>query len=95
MKNGEEYTNPLTSFANGTIIQKGLTKREYFAAMAMQGFMSNSAESENTVAHIRNILGLADDVNYVYKTHYPAFVAKVATIHADALLSELSKPAQQ
>ena len=48
--------------------QWGLTKREHFAAMAMQGFLSDGVYNDD-----------------------PAFLAKEAVSHADALLEELEK----
>lgn len=56
--------------------EQGLTKREYFAAMAMQGLLSNSAV--NTL--------LSDD-----KAMQRIQIAETATECADALLSELEK----
>ena len=40
MKNGEKQVYPLQN-QNGTILQLGLTKREYFAGLAMQGLLAN------------------------------------------------------
>lgn len=55
---------------------KGLTKREYFAAMAMQGFIANSQTLDELAHH-----GL--DPNEA--------CAKVAIMQADALIAELEK----
>jgi hypothetical protein len=45
MTNGNDYANPSThQNSDGTHdfnVNKGLTKREYFAAMAMQGILAN------------------------------------------------------
>lgn len=41
MNNAEEKAFPLIS-PDGMAVNQGLSKREYFAAMAMQGFMSVS-----------------------------------------------------
>jgi len=56
----------------------GLTKREHFAAMAMQGLVSN--------AHV--IEGLCDDktIKCIYTS-----IAEYAVKHADALLKALEK----
>ena len=42
MENGKQMTFPITIEDNGnaSVTHLGLTKREYFAAMAMQGLMS-------------------------------------------------------
>lgn len=45
MKNGETLVHPLQNH-NGTILQKGLTKREYFAGLAMQGLLANRSFSD-------------------------------------------------
>jgi hypothetical protein len=41
MNNGNNPISPIVS-AEGWLCCTGLTKREYFAAMAMQGLLSNS-----------------------------------------------------
>ena len=45
MTNGNDSIHPLIVNINGNncMEYQGLTKREYFAAMAMQGFLSNTA----------------------------------------------------
>lgn len=52
MTNGNDSVNfvPDTKNANGEVSfgVQGLTKREYFAAMALNGFLSNSAMSHVT-----------------------------------------------
>ena len=60
----------------------GLTKREYFAAMAMQGFIS---ERKNLVAMDKEI----QDKNPDLKLHEGAAIAAVQ--YADALIKELEK----
>jgi len=42
--NGDHPIYPQTDWGNQGIKIEGLTKREYFAAMAMQGFLANSTE---------------------------------------------------
>lgn len=69
----------------------GLSKREYFAAMAMQGYLANSAETDVTTAHVRAVLGLEKETEYVYAKHYTSYVAKLSVQYADALLTELEK----
>lgn len=39
MKNADKAINPITELENGSLLDIGLTKREYFAAMAMQGLI--------------------------------------------------------
>jgi hypothetical protein len=59
----------------------GLTKREYFAAMAMQGLI---AKLPLQAVHT------ADS----YDGQYPTAVARGALDYADALLAELARPVQ-
>ena len=49
MTNGNDIVDTLVSPLSGITIHKGLTKREYFAAMAMQGMLSQQywASTEN------------------------------------------------
>ena len=55
----------------------GLTKREYFAAMAMQGMLANP----------NGTMMQGGD-----RTLHPDHISKMALIHADAVLKELDKP---
>lgn len=79
--------------ANGLIVEEknGLTKRQYFAAKAMQGYMANSAETEIPCTYILDVLGLPKDTKYIFTEHYPAYVAKLSVLYADALLDALNK----
>lgn len=63
---------------NGKDCGYGLTKREYFAAMAMQGLRANVTE---------------DVIELAVQTKIPmeAIIAKCAVQHADALIKELNK----
>ena len=49
--------NTTSGHANG--FMKGLTKREHFAAMAMQGILSNSEGWDNTGTHLRYVSNMA------------------------------------
>lgn len=60
---------------DGTL--RGLTKREYFAAMAMQGLTSSPTEAEK-LSHAAN-------------KSLKVFVVEQAVAFADALLEELDK----
>lgn len=68
----------------------GLTKREHFAGLAMQGLLSEENSIAQTKTDAAEILGI-DPENYDWKTHWPQLVAKVSVQHADALLAELEK----
>jgi hypothetical protein len=79
MKNGKKGAYPklfLTEHGDISSISGGLTKREYFAGLAMQGMLSNP----NT-GTVENGSRMVD----------PIGVAKGSLIFADALLNELSK----
>ena len=73
---------------NGNHEQYGLTKREYFAAKAMQGELA-CMDSTYSKKDVVLLLGIKEE-EYEWKTHYPLFLAKRAVQYADALLLELS-----
>lgn len=54
MNNKTEPNEPAFACASDTGHQEGLTKREYFAAMAMQGIISNPIHDQykSTVAEV-------------------------------------------
>jgi len=62
--------------------QEGLTKREYFAAMAMQGLLNNP----NIVSALNKINSILSEKNKDKFT-----VSRSAKIMADALIDELNK----
>ncbi len=78
MKN-ETPNKHLPAFAcvNSDYIQEGLSKREYFAAMAMQGLVSNPE-------------WMKEYKGEKYLMQYK-IIAEVAAKSADALLAELDK----
>jgi hypothetical protein len=73
MKNGEQGAFPKR--ADGAP-QTGLTKREYFAGLAMQGMLANQNG------------GMTKGCN---NTFSPIGISELALLHADALLEELEK----
>jgi hypothetical protein len=86
MKNANQPINPIVNDygfpSNSSYIEKdksliGLTKREYFAAMAMQGLLAN-----NTV---RDILSGNNGMQV------PNLISEYSVQYADSLLDELSK----
>jgi len=66
-----------------------LAERKKMAAMAMQGYLSNSAESEITTAHVLKTIGLPTETKYSFEEHYPKYVAKISLMYADELLKQL------
>ena len=65
--------------AEGRIINQGLTKREYFAAMAMQGIISNKGI-------VQLIIEQNSEPEFVHSVG-----SKMALAWADALIAELNK----
>lgn len=53
---------PAFAAMNEQDIFYGLTKREYFAAMAMQGLMSNSRVIVNDIDNIKQCILIADEL---------------------------------
>ena len=74
-KNGDEPIN-VTYFKDGELNSVGLTKREYFAALALQGLISNVDSDKYNVGG-----GLVTDK--------ASHKAKFCVLLADALLKEL------
>ena len=74
MKNGEQPAFP-KEVPDGDRLQNGLTKREYFAAMAMQGLLSGGdGEYQKTT-----------------NTREPKYIALLAVDYADELLKQLEQ----
>ena len=76
MKNGAKPINPFVS-ADGTPYDDnhlGLTKREYFAGLAMQGLLANCNGGMTSGGS---------------RTFSPNEISKLAVIHADELLKQL------
>lgn len=73
MKNGERQVYPLQN-GYGGILQTGLTKREYFAGLAMQGILANPSVGK-----------IIDGERFVDKIA----VSQSSVIIADELLKQL------
>ena len=67
----------------------GLTKRELFAAMAMQGLAGDPKTYSPEM--LFGVIGLPADTEYNAATHWPMFVARRSVSMADALLAALDK----
>lgn len=65
------------------VYEPGLTKREYFAAIAMQGQISRLSNEEMFLA--------AGDAARMRNMRLDQFVAETAVQYADTLLAELQK----
>lgn len=100
MKNANEPINPCLiqgrqGFADVPTISDrhvyGLTKREHFTAMAMQGFLSNPTEGDVDIVFVLKTLGLPENTKYDFLEHYPKYVALISSRYADALLKQLEQ----
>jgi hypothetical protein len=78
MENGKQPAFAMLD-PNGSYTQYGLTKREYFAGLAMQGIMASLTEMQSNGGSILHHVGLDQTL------------AKEAVCIADALLLELDK----
>lgn len=76
MKNGDR-----PAFPEWDLNEKGLTKREYFAAKAMQGILSNQANSHLDLMGVNT----SGPLGFIAAN----FAAKEAVQYADELLKQL------
>lgn len=63
--------------------RNGLTKREYFASMALQGILSNPVHNDN------NIMGVNGSNSHGYIAS--SLAASNAVFYADALIAQLNE----
>lgn len=87
MQNGDKPISPTGHYQSGI----GLTKREYFAGLAMQGILSNPKEGEVTASSVLESIGLDKSTQYSFDEHYPKYIAKTALMYADELLKQLEQ----
>jgi len=89
MKNSDKPAHPFTWVTNECNVEPGLTKREYFAALAMQGMIANAGyypvdwSGKHTEAELEWIKERDEQI------------ARQSSALADALLAELEKPTEQ
>jgi len=76
MTNGNESAMPLSEFAYNMQYSSGLTKREYFAALAMQGLLTRVPNRPNNETD----LGVIELKR----------ISEESTIMADALINALN-----
>jgi len=64
MENKNQPINPIEGSHQGIHPKQiiGLTKREYFAGLAMQGLMSNSKVIVNDIENIKQCVLIADEL---------------------------------
>ena len=80
--------------SDGTLdysLNQGLTKREYFAGLAMQGLLMEPNQGDISTKHVLKIIGISEDTEYDYLIHYPKYLAKLSIIYADELLNQLNQ----
>lgn len=88
MKNGDMPAMPLSQEMNDRLeegyfyVGNGLTKREHFAGLAMQGYLAGN-------------MAWSDALNGGYAPITPEDSAHEAVAYADALLAELEKSNEQ
>lgn len=84
---GDKYAFPHES-------EVGLTKRELFAAMAMQGMMAKLEDYlPSTIKETAEFLGIPTE-DYKYDIHMQMVVSRIAVRYADALIEALNKEQQ-
>ena len=82
------FAKPCCASGNGS---PGLSKREYYAAIAMQGIIGNpDNELVGSVKEAAELVKVPVE-KYRYDIHYPQIIAIFAVRQADALIAELSK----
>lgn len=83
-------TNPDDAAHPGPGIGAGLTKREWYAGLAMQGLCTNllqSVEGNNLIKRLEKDAGIATEDLTTLQV-----IARNATAFSDALIAELNKP---
>ncbi len=60
MKKGDEPAFPFSAYGEKTEIYRGLTKREYVAAMAMQAYIALNDQKQDHEAQIVDAVWMAD-----------------------------------
>lgn len=86
MKTGNEPINPTGQSQSGT----GLTMREHYAGLAMQGVLSDPSMKDVPAKEILKKLG-RETIVYEFPKHYSEYVSIIAVAMADALIAELNK----
>lgn len=96
MENKNQPIHPMPhTNQDGTIqhdVYFGLSKREYFAGLAMQGMLANPVYSKNTTAWNKKIVkGFMPSITKSTNGPDRDDISRVAIAHADELLSQLTK----
>lgn len=75
---------------NESHLSKGLTKREYFAAMAMQGILADPSMADIPTKEILAKIGVPESIMYQYPKHYAKYISLISVEMADALIEALN-----
>ena len=91
-ENGQELAFPFveTREMQGESISFGLTKREHFAAMAMQGLLSD----RRTMTDLGEAFAVVNNQEQGSNLHVAGLrklISMMSVAHADALIAELNK----
>lgn len=91
MTNANEPINSIPDLNNHPSSWYGLTKREYFAAMALQGLIANPIHSQkwsfSFIERLKNMFGLKATVRASHAQNLTALAVK----EADALINALNE----
>jgi len=68
----------------------GLTKREKFAAMAMQGILADPSMADTPTKEILAKIGVPESMTYQYPKHYAKYISLISVEMADALIEALN-----
>lgn len=66
----------------------GITAKDHMMIEFTKAILSNPNDSETSKSYILQFLGITDDTKFEFSIHYPAYVAKMASLYADAVIKE-------
>tara|TARA_R110000782_G_scaffold268367_1_gene364678 strand:+ start:466 stop:759 length:294 start_codon:yes stop_codon:yes gene_type:complete len=91
LENGERPASPITPAGYEEDISgeyEGLTKREHFAGLAMQGLIGDKMFADMGAYGASQLLGI-DEEKYIGQRDFPKLLSKFSVQYADALLKAL------
>lgn len=65
-----------------------ITAKDHMMIEFTKAILSNSNDNETSKSYILQFLGITDDTNFEFSIHYPIYVAKMASLYADAVIKE-------
>lgn len=66
----------------------GLSVKDHMMIEFTKAILSNSNDNETSKSYVLQFLGITDDTNFEFSIHYPMYVAKMASLYADAVIKE-------